>query len=93
LYYILRIKEEYLRRYVVAKRAWDDATQEDRDSRVIKKPIPVQLRTEVGKEFWVLETEEFREEMSKNAEDTHLKEMEEWEALKNVPKTALQFHQ
>jgi hypothetical protein len=93
LYYISRVKEEYLRRYVVAKITWDDATQEDRDSGAIKKPIPVQLRTEVGKEFWLLETEEFRKEVAKNAEDTHSKEMAEWEELKKVPKTALQFHQ
>jgi len=58
-----------------------------------KEPDPRTVEDRSWEGVWVLETEEFHEEMSKNAEDTHLKEMEEWEALKNVPKTALQFHQ
>jgi len=51
------------------------------------------LRNKVGKEFWLLKTEECRKEVAKKAEDAHSKEVQEWEQAKEVPKTALQFHQ
>jgi hypothetical protein len=51
------------------------------------------LKTEVSKEFWLLETEEFRESVAQDAEDAHAKDVEELEQIKLVPKTAVQFHQ
>jgi len=92
-YYALRIKDEYVRRYDIAKRQYDDATEEERESGGVKKPIAVQLRTEVAKEFWNLETAEFRAEVAQEAEDAHAKEVEDWEMSKTVPKTPQQFHQ
>jgi len=67
--------------------------EEEQESGVVKKVVPVQLRTEVATEFWVLETEEFQKSIAKTAEDTYMKEVEEWEKSKLVPKTAQQFHQ
>jgi hypothetical protein len=93
VHYTSRIKEEYVRRYAIAKKQYDDATPEERESGAVKKPIAVQLRTEVGKEFWNLETEEFCGEMGQESEDLHLKEVEEWQMSKTVPKTPQQFHQ
>jgi hypothetical protein len=92
-YYASRVKEEYNRRYIVAKKLYDDATEEERESKAVKKPVPVQLRSEIGREFWDLETAEFRQEMTEKAEDAYLKEVEEWEEAKTVPKTPQQFHQ
>jgi hypothetical protein len=87
------VKSEYLRRYAIAKKEYDDTTEEEQESRLVNKPIPVRLRTEIAMEFWFLETEEFRASIAKIAEETYVKEVEEWEELKTVPKTAQQFHQ
>jgi len=59
LHYRTRIKGEYLRRYAVAKKAYEDATEEDKESGDVKKIIPIVLRNAVGKEFWLLESAEF----------------------------------
>jgi hypothetical protein len=93
LHYRTRIKDEYLRRYVVAKKAYDDATEEDLESGAVKKPIPLQFRIDAGREFWLLESTEFWEHIAQEAENAHLKQIAEWEETKKVPKTALQFHQ
>jgi hypothetical protein len=93
LHYHSRVKGEYLRRYAIAKKEYDNATEEEQENKAVKKPIPVQLRTEVATEFWLLETEKFRASIANIAEETYVKEVEEWEELKMVPKTAQQFHQ
>jgi hypothetical protein len=93
VHYQSRVREEYDRRYAVAKHQYDNATEEERESGQVKKPVAVQLRSEVGREFWNLETEEFRDSMAQDAAEEHAKEMEEWEELKLVPKTPQQFHQ
>ena len=93
MYYSSRIKQEYIRRYAIAWKAYDDASEEDRKSGTVKKPFAVQLRAEVGKEFWLLETAELRAEVTQDNKDAHLKEIEEWEQSREVPQTAQQFHQ
>ena len=60
---------------------------------MVKKPIAVQLRTEVGMAFWLLKSDEFRAEVAQEAEDAHVKVMEEWEELLQVPTMPVQFHQ
>lgn len=89
----MRIKEEYCRCFAIAKQEYDDATEADKESGIATKPVGMQMRTNIGREFWFLETEEFREEIAQEAEDAHNKEMEEWEQARAVPKTAQQFHQ
>jgi hypothetical protein len=93
VHYHTRIKEEYTRRYAIAKKKYDEATEEERENKDVEKPIPLQMRNEIGREFWNLETDEFREAVAQDAEDAHTKEVEEWEELKVVPKTPQQFHQ
>ena len=78
---------------MLAKQKYDNATEEEREKGDAKKPVAVQLRTDVSKEFWLLETEEFRNTVTQDAENAHAKEVEEWEALKSTPKTPQQFHQ
>lgn len=92
-FYNSRIKEEYNRRFAVAKKLFDEASEDNKLNGSAKKPMVVQIRTEVGREFWFLEMEEFQEQMVEEVEDIHTKEMEDWEAMKQVPKTAQQFHQ
>ena len=93
LYYYSHVKDEYVRRFESAKKEYDDATADDRQSGAVKKPVGVQLRTETGMEFWLLESKKFRDKIAQEAEDAHVKEVEEWEELKQVPTTPLQFHQ
>jgi hypothetical protein len=70
LYWKVRIEDEYLRRYTIARKEYDDATEDDKTSGIVKKPVPVQVRTEVGKAFWLLESKEFQVEVAQEAEDT-----------------------
>jgi hypothetical protein len=93
LYWKVRIKDEYLRWYTIARKEYDDATEDDKMSGIVKKPVPVQVRTKVGKVFWLLESEEFWAEVAQEAEDTHVKAMQEWEEVKQAPTTPVQFHQ
>ena len=87
------MKAEYNRRFTIATKKYNDASLEDKENGVVGKPIEVQIWTEITKEFRVLEPDEFCEQVTKNAEDDHAKQYEEWEQLKEVPKTAQQFHQ
>ena len=93
LYWKVRIKDEYLRWYTIARKEYDDTTKDDKMSGIVKKPVPVQVRTEVGKMFWLLESEDFRAEVAQEAENAHAKAMQEWEEVKQAPTTPVQFHQ
>ncbi|KAF7980387.1 hypothetical protein HWV62_38180 [Athelia sp. TMB] len=93
LFYASRMKEEYERRYAVAKLAWNNATEAERASDGVDRPVPVSLRAKLVREFWQLETSEMRLEMQDAANKDHAEAVEAWKALKIKPKTALQFHQ
>lgn len=77
----------------MVKNKYDNATKEEKENGSVKQPIPLQLVSEVGKDFWLLETEEFRKKVVQDAEDLHAKKVEEWEALKSAPNTPRDFHQ
>lgn len=87
------IKDEYERHFKSAKKRYNAATAKERDDGVVKNPIAVQLRTEVGREYWNLETPQFREDIAKEAEAAHALKVTLWEESKAIPKTARQFHQ
>jgi hypothetical protein len=87
------IKKEFCRRFNIAKTLYDKATETEREEGVVKKPIPVQVRTEVGKEIWNLQTPKFREDIAREAEVAHAHEVELWEKSKATPRTPQQFHQ
>ena len=93
LHYHTHIKDKFLWHCVVVKKAYDDASQEDQDSGAIKKPVPLQYRNEIEKEFWLLESSKFRDKVAQQVEDTHLEQLQAWEEARQVPKTARQFHQ
>jgi hypothetical protein len=92
-YYHSHVKEEYDRRYKFAKNKYDNATEEERKRENIQKPVALTMRVEVSREFWLLESQEFRDTVAQDAEDAHAKEVEEWTASKTIPKTPQQFHQ
>lgn len=93
LHYISKIKPEFVRRYAVAKDAWQKATEDEKKNGVVMKPVAVKMRLELAREFWLLETEEFREAVSNNASAAHAEEMEQWQSAKTIPKTPQEFHQ
>jgi hypothetical protein len=88
MYYKSRMKDKYLRRFAVAMKEYEDALPEEKET--LNKPIPVQIRSEIVREFWNLETVEYRKQMAHDAEEAHSKAFEVWEQLKQVPKTAQQ---
>jgi hypothetical protein len=92
-HYQSRVKEEFLRRFAAAKTEYEDATEEHKSNGEAKKPIPVAIRTETGMEFWLLESDEFRAQVALDAEEAYARETQAWQELKEVPKTAVQFHQ
>lgn len=57
------------------------------------KPQAVKMRAEIGSEFWKLETDALREEVTSDAELIHAEEMSKWEEVRVALKTPLQFHQ
>jgi len=69
------------------------ATEEERVAKDLKAPVAIALRNEVGREFWLLESAAFREEIAVSAEEKHAQDMAEWEELQRVPKTPQEFHQ
>jgi hypothetical protein len=87
------VKAEYIQHFTITKKEYKDASLEDKENGVVGKPINVQIQTEITKEFWDLETDEFHEQVAKDAEDDHAKQLEEWEQLKEVLKMPQQFHQ
>lgn len=92
-YYPSRIKEEHDRRYALAKKKYEEATEEERESQGMEVPVRVAMMTAICTEFWRLETEEFRDKVAQWAEDKHQQDIAEWEALQRAPKTPQQFHQ
>jgi len=83
--------------YIVAKadydRAIENGAQTLEEPAIVKKPADVQIRIAAGTKFWELETPEFQEMVTQDAEMMHNKLMAEWEEAKQVPKTPQQFHQ
>jgi hypothetical protein len=83
--------------YILTKEAYDEAIEGGNETVeepvIVQKPVTMQMRATVGKEFWLLESVEFQDAISVDVEETHEREMEEWEAAKVVPKTPQQFHQ
>ena len=77
----------------MARDEYDASTDEERVANDLKAPIAVALRSEVGREFWFLESAAFHEEIAVLAEEQHAQDMAEWEAIQKVPKTPQEFHQ
>jgi hypothetical protein len=86
-YYQDRIKDEYEQCFMIAQENYDSATKEEKENRSVSRPVALQVRSKVGKEFWLLETEIFCEKVTQDAEDAHAKEVEEWEMSRLTPKT------
>ncbi|KIM87300.1 hypothetical protein PILCRDRAFT_3800 [Piloderma croceum F 1598] len=93
LYYDSRVKEEHERRYAVAKHKYNNMTEAEREAQQLKDPVRVSMMTAITAEFWNLESDDFRDEVAKLAEEEHQKEVLEWELRQSAPKTPQQFHQ
>lgn len=93
LYYVSRVKPEFIRRFTVTKESWDSATDEEKANGLVKKPVAVKMRAELSREIWLLETDELHEEVTQDAVNPHAQKMKAWEVAKSVPKTPQEFHQ
>jgi len=93
LHYKTRIRAEYIRRFNWAKEEYENATEEERREKKLSAPVAIAVRSRVGREFWLLESEEFRQEIGRLAEQQHTSDVEEWEASQQMSKTPQQFHQ
>ena len=65
LYYSSHIKEEHEHRYLVAKRLYEDATEEEHEAKNMEVPKLVGMRTTVSMKFWNLESDNFYAEVAK----------------------------
>jgi hypothetical protein len=78
---------------MVAKRKYEDATEDECKSQDMEVPVCVAMMTSICVEFWKLQSEEFRDHVAQEAEEQYQKDLEHWEALQRAPKTPQQFHQ
>ena len=92
IHYQSRVKSEYNRRYAAAANAYDSATEEQRELKIVPKPVQLKIRNEVGMEFWEAESDETRNAVIQAVEDAHAKDLEERENALLIPETPQQFH-
>lgn len=77
-----------------AMKEWDatsDKEKEEWDTPV--KPVAVVLRNEVGREFFLSESPEYREKLGKEYEAAHMKELDLWQISQSSMKTPQEYHQ
>lgn len=86
------MQAEYEKRFNIEMEAYRKVPEDELKAKDIKPPIPVKIRSEVTREFWLRESAEFQEQIEKEAADAHQRELDEWEALKTQPKKAEDFH-
>jgi hypothetical protein len=93
LHYKSRIRAEYIRRFNWEKEEYENTTEQERREKQLSAPVAISVRSRVGREFWLLESEEFHQEMGELAEKQHTLDVEEWEASQQMLNTPQQFHQ
>lgn len=89
-YYLTKVKGEYDRLYPIMVAQYEEASEEERSS--LKKPVPVNVRAEIGMRFWLAESEAFRQEIEKKRDDEYAKESEEWGMIQKKAKTPQEYH-
>lgn len=90
IYYPTLMKGEADRRVAAAQFNYSALPLEERPK---KEPCPLAIRKQVAKDFWETESSEVKADVLKQAGITHDENLEEWARLKEVPKTAAQYHQ
>lgn len=80
-------------RYLVAKQAYDNATEEVRALNEMKRPSSLAVMNAVGMRYWKLENPTFRRKVRDQASEAHRAAVAKWEESRVKPKTARQFHQ
>lgn len=100
-HYQTHIKPIYEDRFAVVLREWDATMKEwnaasdeekgEQDAPL--KPVAVALRNGVGREFFLLESLEYREELKKECEAAHLRQIDSWQINQNSATTPQEYHQ
>jgi hypothetical protein len=92
MHYHSRVKNEYNRRFAAAANAYNSATKEQRELKIVPKPVALKIRNEVGMEIWEAESDEIHDAVIQAVEDVHAKDIEERENALLIPETPQQFH-
>lgn len=90
MYYPTLMKEEADKRVAAQMLEYNALAPEDRPE---KEPCSLSIRKQVAVDFWQTETPDVRQAVLKEAVRSHEEGMVEWEKLKEIPKTAEQYHQ
>lgn len=90
LYYSSKMKAEYEQLFPLLIAEYEGASEEEQAN--LKKPMPVNVRAEIGMRFWLAESQAFRDEIEKRRDDEHAKEMEKWETTQRIPRTPQEYH-
>jgi hypothetical protein len=90
MHYSTLMKGEADRRVALAQFNYNALTPEERPG---KEPCPLTIRKQVARDFWKTESTEVKESVLAAAGAAHEENLEEWAKLKEVPKTAAQYHQ
>jgi hypothetical protein len=85
LHYKICVKAKYVCRFKLVRDEYDAATEAERVANDLKKPVGVMIRSSVGREFWLPESDEFHENIGQLEDAQHAIEMEEWEVLQRAP--------
>lgn len=90
MFYPTLMKGEADRRVALAKFNYNALTPEERPE---KELCSLTIRKQVARDFWKTESTEVKESVLTAAGAAHEENLEEWAKLKEVPKTAAQYHQ
>jgi hypothetical protein len=93
LHYNTRMKSEAYRRFDIAKRDYEGATEEERSEGEMKEPVPLAIQTETAKSFWATESAATKDEVRVGLEATYQEELAAWKADRQLPKTPQEYHQ
>lgn len=88
-YYAHKMKAEYERRWKLQKAAYDALNDDDESQE--QMPQPVKIRTLLAQELWLKESDEFREQTKKEAEEEYGEAVSEWQILQQTPKTPQEY--
>jgi hypothetical protein len=87
-YYHSLVKEECDQCYTFAKEKYNNTTEEERTREKMKKPAAFQMRLDISREFWLLESQKFHDMVAKDAEDANAKEIEECGVIEDCTKNS-----
>jgi hypothetical protein len=93
IHYESRMKAEADHRLVMALHEYEETMEEERIVMDLKPPVPLTIRIETAKQFWVTESNETKVAVRKKIESEYAAAKEAWDTKHQVPKTPQEYHQ